>query len=85
MKRLSKIQIISLIVLILMVGTVFIDIFIDLNIIKYIIWLLGFSIQLVLLHKAGISFKSKGRFLFPLCCSSLGVVLSLICLIVAIV
>lgn len=85
MKKSSKLQVVSLAVLIIMVGGAFADIFIELYILKNIIWLVGFSIQLLLLHKVGISLKSRGMSLFCLIGSSLGVVLSVVSIIVAII
>lgn len=85
MKKSSKLQVVSLAVLIIMVGAAFADIFIELYILKNIIWLVGFGIQLLLLHKVGISLKSRGMNLFCLIGSSLGVVLSVVSIIVAII
>lgn len=85
MKKSSKLQVVSLAVLIIMVGAAFADIFIELYILKNIIWLVGFGIQLLLLHKVGISLKSRGMNLVCLIGSSLGFVLSAVSIIVAII
>lgn len=85
MKKSSKLQVVSLAVLIIMVGAAFADIFIELYILKNIIWLVGFGIQLLLLHKVGISLKSRGMNLFCLIGSSLGVVISVVSIIIAII
>lgn len=83
MKKISKIRLTSIIVLVIMVGLAFIGIFVDMPMLTPISYLIGFSIQVILLHKIGISLRSKGMDLICLVCSYLGMVLSVIRFIVA--